>query len=299
MRLIPTSLMLLVAGLVICFLAESSADSQASVSVEVEEHGSISDEEFEQHVTDLKTWIPRGFKVFIQKPFVVIGNDSKQEVRRRARGTVKWAVEHLKKDYFAKDPDHIIDIWIFRDGPSYRKFAKELFGHTPDTPYGYYSESDKAMIMNIGTGGGTLIHEIVHPFMAANFPNCPPWFNEGMGSLYEHSGFRNGSIWGLTNWRLTGLRQAIRRNMVPSFEVLMSQNEHQFYEQDPGTNYSQSRYLLQYMQEKRLLKRYYHEFLANRHADPSGFETLKRVLGTDDMDAFKKKWQRWVRKLKR
>ena len=50
--------------------------------------------------------------------------------------------------------------------------------------------------MNISTGGGTLVHEIVHPFVAANFPNCPAWFNEGLGSLYEQSGEVNGAIHG-------------------------------------------------------------------------------------------------------
>ena len=25
------------------------------------------------------------------------------------------------------------------------------------------------------TGGGTLVHEIVHPFLRANFPECPAW----------------------------------------------------------------------------------------------------------------------------
>ena len=26
---------------------------------------------------------------------------------------------------------------------------------------------------------------MVHPFVEANFPDCPAWFNEGLGSLYE------------------------------------------------------------------------------------------------------------------
>ena len=43
-------------------------------------------------------------------------------------------------------------------------------------------------IMNIATGGGTLVHEIVHPYVEANFPGCPAWFNEGLGSLYEACG---------------------------------------------------------------------------------------------------------------
>ena len=48
--------------------------------------------------------------------------------------------------------------------------------------------------MNISTGGGTLVHEIVHPFIQSNFPNCPSWFNEGLGSLYEQCRERNGKI---------------------------------------------------------------------------------------------------------
>ena len=41
------------------------------------------------------------------------------------------------------------------------------------TPYGYYSAAHRALIMNIATGGGTLVHEIVHPFVRANFPQMP------------------------------------------------------------------------------------------------------------------------------
>ena len=56
-----------------------------------------------------------------------------------------------------------------------------------------------AQNFTVATGGGTLVHEIVHPFMRANFPECPAWFNEGMGSLYEQCSEVNGRIAGLTN----------------------------------------------------------------------------------------------------
>ena len=108
----------------------------------------------------------------------------------------------------------------------------------------------QALVMNIATGGGTLVHEIVHPFMAANFPGCPSWFNEGLASLYEQCGEREGRIRGETNWRLPGLQQAIRADRVPSFESLMSTTTRQFYDKDPGTNYSQARYLCYYLQEQ-------------------------------------------------
>ncbi len=143
--------------------------------------------DYAQHIMTLKTKMPKGFVFLIQRPFVVVGNDPLPRVAQYATGTVKWAVDHLKQDYFSKEPADILDIWLFNDAASFNKYTREIFHDAPDTPYGYYSDADKALIMNISTGGGTLVHEIVHPFMHTNFPECPPWFNEGMGSLYEQS----------------------------------------------------------------------------------------------------------------
>jgi len=254
----------------------------------------LTDADYAQHLRALKPKIPSGFNVVVEKPFVVIGNENKKRVKRHASGTVRWATRLLKQDYFTEDPDEIIDIWLFGGGPSYRKYAEELFGEKPSTPYGYYSDADNALVMNIATGGGTLVHEIVHPFVDANFPSCPPWFNEGLGSLYERCTERDGKIWGVTNWRIVGLKQAIRKGQLPSFEELMAQDTYGFYERDPGSNYGQSRYLCQYLQDNGLLRTYYHAFLKNRHTDPTGYETLKQVLGREDMDAFQDEWEKWA-----
>jgi len=69
---------------------------------------------------------------------------------------------------------------------------------------------------------------------------------------------------------------------------------HQFYEQDRGTNYSQSRYLLYYLQSKSKLVPFYKLFHRNRKQDPTGYESLKKTLGTKDMAAFKRQWERYV-----
>ncbi|MBW2260694.1 MAG: hypothetical protein JRG91_01880 [Deltaproteobacteria bacterium] len=250
--------------------------------------------QYKKHVKKLKKTVPEGFTVLLQEPFVVIGDEHPATVKKRSKSTVKWTVDRLKEDFFSKDPKHIIDIWLFKDDASYMKHAKEIFGDVPDTPYGYYSEEHRALVMNIATGGGTLVHEIVHPFMDSNFPACPPWFNEGLGSLYEQCMDSDGHIWGLTNWRLAGLQEAVQNDEVPSFKKLTSMDENQFYNEDKGTNYSQSRYLLLYLQEKGLLVDYYHAFRENADEDPDGYETLEKTLGVDDMAAFKVKWESWV-----
>lgn len=255
----------------------------------------LTDADYARHVAALKKRLPHdGFTIVVQKPFVVVGDEPAARVKLRAERTVKWAVDHLKKAYFAKDPDVILDIWLFKDKKSYYTHARQLFKHNPTTPFGYYSRSQRALVMNISTGGGTLVHEIVHPFVAANFPACPAWFNEGLGSLYEQCGERGGRIVGFTNWRLSGLQKAIRADRVPSFKTLCSTTDHEFYREDPGTNYSQARYLCYYLQEKGLLGRFYREFVKAHENDAGGYETLKKVLGVTDMDQFKADWEKWV-----
>lgn len=256
--------------------------------------GHFTNADFERHIEQLKKKIPaREFTISIQSPFVVIGDGTHAALKSQA-GTVRWAVEKLKQDYFEKDPAEILDIWLFKDEASYRKHARTLFNEEPDTPYGYYSSANKALVMNIETGGGTLVHEIVHPFVEANFPGCPPWFNEGLGSLYEQSGEQNGHIYGFTNWRLKGLQQAIRDRAVPAFKTLMAMDTDAFYNRDKGTNYGQSRYLCYYLQERGLLVKFYKEFYAHRADDPTGYHTLQSVLGEQDMDAFQKRWEKFV-----
>jgi len=253
--------------------------------------------DYAQHMMELKPKLRTGFNVVIQPPFVVIGDEPAATVAARAKQTVGWAVEMLRKDYFAKDPDEILDVWLFKDKASYDRNTKEIFNDEPTTPFGYYSYQHHALIMNIGTGGGTLVHEIVHPFMRANFPKCPAWLNEGMGSLYEQSSSRGGHIRGLTNWRLAGLQEAIRDKRVPSFKELAAMDDDAFYRKDKGTNYAQARYLCYYLQEAGLLVNYYHLFVKSQDEDPTGYATLTRVLDEKDMDAFKKKWEAFVLKL--
>ena len=270
----------------------------ASVAFAEERAGCPNARQYTQHVEELKKKVPAdGFTIVVAPPFVVVGDGDPDEVKRCAKQTVQWAVDKLKQAYFSKDPDDILDIWLFKDTESYEKNCDRIFHTKPDTPYGYYSHADRALVMNIATGGGTLVHEIVHPLVAANFPECPAWFNEGLGSLYEQCGEQDGRIHGYTNWRLPGLQEAIRKRQVSSFQSLCSTTTEEFYEKDKGTNYAQARYLCYYLQQQGRLRKFYHRFHANRKADPTGYQTLQEVLGRKDMDRFQKEWEAYVLKL--
>jgi len=263
--------------------------------VRVESASVIEPTDLDKHIAELKKRLPSNdFSIVVQRPFVVIGDEPEAVVKEHAETTIKWAVEKLKQDFFTEDPKEILDIWLFKDADSYQKHARLLFNDNPSTPYGYYSRSQKALIMNISTGGGTLVHEIVHPFVEANFPSCPSWLNEGLGSLFEQCAEKDGHIHGYVNWRLPGLQKAIKAGEVGSFKDLMAMDANAFYGDSRGVNYAQSRYLLYYLQQKGLLVSFYKQFHANQKTDPTGFKTLQSILGERDMVLFQRKWQKFV-----
>lgn len=283
----------------VCLIGFGGESGAPAVAVQANSAGvDFTNDQYKAHVEELKKKLPnKDFTVIIQPPFVVIGNEPPARVKEHSVQTVKWAVDRLKQNYFKKDPKEILNIWLFKDKASYEKYAREIYNDTPDTPYGYYSSQNKALIMNIGTGGGTLVHEIVHPFIEANFPDCPSWFNEGLASLYEQSGEVEGQIHGFTNWRLPGLQAAIKNRRNPSFKTLLSTTSAEFYDDDSGVHYAQARYLCYYLQQRKLLVKFYEEFTKNVAKDPTGYATLQSVLGERDMNAFQKKWEAFVLKL--
>jgi hypothetical protein len=232
------------------------------------------------------------FTVIVEPPYVVAGDGGPAAVRRRAEGTVRWSHEKLRAQFFAKDPTEPVRVWLFRDDTSYVKHVRAWLGETPDTPYGFAGET--GLYMNISTGGGTLIHEMVHPLVDTNIRDCPPWFNEGLASLFEHAAEQDGRIVGRVNWRLRGLKAGIRNGAVPPFEELLAMDHEAFYRDPAGVHYGTSRYLMYYLQQEGLLQRYTALVGSTRGADPTGLAALKTVLGRDDLVAFQAKWTAWV-----
>jgi hypothetical protein len=236
----------------------------------------------------------QGFTILVEPPFVVVGDGTAREVKHIATGFLRSKVQLLEQDFFTKRPAKLIEVWLFHDEKSFRRGAKKFFNDTPDTPFGYYSPTASALIMNV-SGLGTLSHELVHPYMEANFPDVPTWFNEGLASLFEYPGERKGHIIGHVNWRLPNLKKQLRADTLPSLVKMLGTTTAEFYDADWDA-YAEARYLMYYLQEHGQLRDFYKKFLADTK-DHTGRTALEAVLG-EDLETFEPKWRKWVLALK-
>ncbi len=254
--------------------------------------------EVAQHVMALQASLPRGFSLVWEKPFLVVGNEAPEKVRSRAKDVVRWTRDLLLKDFFARAPEQLEEVWVFKDAATYESYSRSLFKTEPTTPYGFYLSGRRAMVMNIKPGYGTLTHELVHPFMHANWPEGPAWLNEGLGSLFEFPGERNGHFIGQLNWRLPAVQQAIREKTVPKISALLRTTENEFYDDETGVHYAMARYLCYWLQERGLLVPFVQRAQALKAVDGTGYQALQEVLGRDP-DSFQQEWETFVTGLKR
>ena len=225
------------------------------------------------------------------------GNISARSLERFKTHTIALCTQAMWNDYFDKRPSKPIYVYLFADDASYRSYSRKLFKHRPSTPYGYYLADQRALIMNIATGGGTLVHEMTHALIEPDWPDVPAWFNEGLGSLHEQCGVHRGSIKGFVNWRLPILHRAMAKNTYVPLSKLISTTKSQFYGRNSGVQYAEARYLCLYLQYKNVLHKFYKQYRDNFKDDPTGEKALVKLLGKP-LEDIEKDWQAWVMRLR-
>ena len=229
----------------------------------------------------------------VSPPFVVAGDGGRQRLNGYMDHTIRASADALHRQFFDRArPSEPVLILLFESAESYNRLAKKWLGDEPTTPYGYFRR-DNIMVMNVGTGTGTLVHELVHALIRPDFLDVPDWFNEGLGSLFEQCTLAGGDIRGLENWRLPALQRAIRdKKLRPLSEMI---EDEEFYgDKHVGLNYAQARYLLMYLQEQGKLAEFYHRLRDGHAEDKTGLKTLEAVIAPKSMEGFEKGWRGWV-----
>jgi hypothetical protein len=241
----------------------------------------------------LKKALAEEFIVEVASPFVIAGDIPHAEFVRIKNGTILNCYRALHNQFFTVKPTYAIKAFLFKDDASYRKHARKLFGDKPSTPFGYYKSEQRSLVMNIATGTGTLVHEMLHALIEPDFPQVPAWFNEGLGSLFEQCTVTSHGLKGLVNWRLPILRKAIAEKKIAGLRKLTATTTTRFYLDPRGTHYAEARYFCMYMQELGLLEKFYKAFKANFKDDPTGAKTIEKLFGKD-LGEIQKNWLEWV-----
>lgn len=245
--------------------------------------------------------------VHLDPPFVVAGDLPLERLKAWQRGMVRHAADAMWRDYFAKRPTQPITILLFDSGTSYRTYAKRDYPDAKashDSPstvpyYGYYLPRSRTLVMNISTGGGTLIHELTHALMACDFPDAPDWLSEGLASLHEQC---NGQAWsqkrlvGDVNWRLPDLKRAIAGKELRPLRALITADD--FRGSLETLNYAQARYFCMYMQNQGALKRFYKAFRDGYRDDRTGLSCVEEAMGRRRIELIEQDFLTWVEQLR-
>ena len=250
----------------------------------------------------LEKTAPPGFAVRVVRPFVVVSDEAKETVDRRVGRVIEPAIAWLERAYFRVEPPAAVAIWICADASSYQRATRSLTGRAPSTPFGFFSEEHDAIVLDASTGDGTLVHELVHPFVRADFPTCPTWLDEGMGSLYEQCVLESDGLRGLVNWRLDALQRAAADGSAPAIAELVRMAPDAFYGDGSALNYAAARYLCLYLQERGALAELYRRLRdgAASSTDPAADaeKALVELLGASTVAEVDSAFKAWVTGLK-
>ena len=246
----------------------------------------------------LQTWKPRldsaNLKYLVAPPFVIAGDGGLIKLQAYRDQTVLAAARALKRTYFDRDPQEPILVLLLESEGPYKRVSSQWLNEPSPPHFGFYQPGRRVMLMNVGTGTGTLVHELTHALIAPDFPNVPGWFNEGLASLYEQCTFtEDGGMRGLENWRLPALQTAIRAGKLRPLTDLA--NDPDFYNaRQAGLNYAQARYVMMYLQEHGQLRAYYRRFRDHADADPTGIDSLRQTIAPLKLETFEAEWRAWV-----
>ena len=238
--------------------------------------------------------------VVIHPPFVIGGDFSNEELRRWYHRTIHPATRAMQDEYLAHLPTRTIRLLLFRNSDSYDHYCETLFGDRYLSVYGYYRPVERTVMVNVGTGSGSLVHELTHAMMDQDFSSAPPWLQEGLASLHEQAVVLRKQdqlqLCGRVNWRLPRLRQAMLEGRLEPIQSLFT-SESLLNEQE-ALNYARARYFCLYLQSRGVLSLFYQSFRDWGYTqDPTGRKTLQEIFGEKAYGDLHHDFSKWLREL--
>lgn len=225
--------------------------------------------------------IPDDFTITRFKYFVIF-SDMKDELTYKLIDTdIRNTINAMTNNYVNKLPDKITPMYLFEDYEDYKEFVLKNYDIEENdiSPYGFFKISKNVIVIRYVSWKGSILHEVTHRFIKADFPDAPSWFDEGFAAMNEKSTFKNGNLIADFSLRIIPLRRALQDNSYTNLEHLMKTNDDELYGKRTSFYYAQARYLLMYLQQQELLERYYKLFRDTFINDETGITQLEEVTG--------------------
>ena len=256
--------------------------------------GVPSEETVRARVGLLRQWLPAGsFTVLGAEPFVVIAELPEADAKVYAERARSLVAEY-KGGIFARDPHTVTDVWLFADTESYKAGVRDLLEEYPRSLAGFYSPNKRAVVVNLAARSETLAHEIVHPYLAANYPELPAWVDEGLAALFERTETTSVGLAFLPGDRLPKLQQAVTEGTLPSIAAFTAGTDQDFYGDPKYNSYGHARYLMLFLESEGLLPSYLQKLEDARHTDATGYFALLYVTGSETGEELQVRWEAFV-----
>lgn len=243
---------------------------------------------------ELRPRLPASYRVVVRAPFVLAGDLTEAEFDHLHDEAVVPVTNALWRSFYDRRPNQPVTIVALKDEAGFCATAAMLDGYEPQAYAGYTQRAFRRIVLNLGTGDGTLAHELAHVLALFDFPEMPEWFDEGLAALHESATFSDDSLTmiGMHNWRTRLLCEALRANELPALETVMRTPA--FRGEGEGLHYAQVRSFCHYLQDRGLLSHFYRKFRGAVHDDPSGTSTLCELLGASTIDEVDRDFRKWI-----
>jgi hypothetical protein len=223
------------------------------------------------------------------------------------------AVDRFYAGRFDKHPFPAVTVFVFTDEAAYTKFCAARSNGKCTTRFGKYSRASRTIVMHATKGAETLLHEVLHSIVQADFKRAPAWLDESVAELFEAPRLCGTEyITGVTNWRYDDAIAALDRPDEPAptrLQALFSMDTVTFLTLDParpeagpqdpakeGRHLGLARFFAQWMDRNAWLWPFYRGWRDHVADDKTGEKTFAAVVGKSWTDA-EADFEHYVRKV--
>jgi hypothetical protein len=252
-------------------------------------------EELRQHGVDVK----RYRSVFDTDRNLVYLHAKSGEDFARVRASIDGYAEHQWAHLFQNRPKEPLYIVLLTRADSARVFRGGIGGFfNADANALFCGDIPSYKLMRTSVVRHEFTHALHFADMRARSQRHPIWLLEGLATLFESSVSEKGRIRPRHSYRLKIVQEAVRRGKTFPWKMMMRLSHRQFM-MTAQLGYAQSRYMLFYMHEKGLLKKFYDEYTRKESyaGDKTALESYEVVFGKP-IEAVERDWKAWIAKQK-